>query len=304
MGELLEQVLTPDNLREAWNEVAENRGMPGVDNVSIRRWRRNWEERLINLARDVRANHYKPAKLRVRRIPKKRRDQYRTLRIPTVTDRVLQRAVLQVLYAIYEPRFLPCSYGYRPGRSLKDAVQAIVDFREQGYTWVLDADIDAYFDSVDQRLLLEQLRRQVDDAALLRLIDQWLERARPAPDISKGLPMGGPLSPLLANVHLHPLDQRLLAAGWKVVRYADDFIVLARDQEDVQAAYIATEQMLADLKLRYEPTKTRIVNFEQGFEFLGVTFEDDEYSYPWEDKRIVVEGNQADWLFNAYGPDY
>jgi group II intron reverse transcriptase/maturase len=304
MGELLEQVLALDNLREAWNEVAENRGMPGVDHVSVRRWRRTWEERLINLARDVRANHYKPAKLRVRRIPKKRRDQYRTLRIPTVTDRVLQRAVLQVLYGIYEPRFLPCSYGYRPGRSLKDAVQAIIGFREQGYDWVLDADIDAYFDSVDQPLLLEQLRRQVDDAALLRLIGQWLERARPAPDIAKGLPMGGPLSPLLANVHLHPLDQRLLAAGWKVVRYADDFIVLARDQEDVHAAYAATERFLADLKLRYEPTKTRIVTFERGFEFLGVTFEDDEYSYPWEDKRIVVEGDQADWLFNAYGPDY
>jgi group II intron reverse transcriptase/maturase len=304
MGNLLDQALEMDNLREAWNEVAENNGMPGVDNVSIARWQRNWEERLVNLAQAVRSNHYRPAKLRVRRIPKKRRDEYRTLRIPTVADRVLQRAVLQILYPIYEPRFLPCSYGYRPGRSLKDAVQAILDFRERGYTWVLDADIDAFFDNVDQTLLLARLRAQLADPQLLALIGQWLKRARPTPDCARGLPMGGPLSPLLANVMLHPLDQELLARGWKVVRYADDFIVLTKTQPAVQEAYAATERMLARMHLRYEPTKTEMVTFEAGFEFLGVKFEEDEYSYPWEDKRIVVEGNQADWLFNAYGPDY
>lgn len=110
---LIEQVLAPDNLREAWNEVAGNAGVAGVDDVSVRRWRRNWEERLVELARAVRSNRYKPARLRVRRIPKRRRGEYRTLRIPTVTDRVLQRATLQVLHSIYEPRFLDCSFGYR-----------------------------------------------------------------------------------------------------------------------------------------------------------------------------------------------
>jgi len=304
MGALLERVLALDNLRLAWNEVAENGGMPGVDHVSIRRWRRNWEERLINLAREVRANRYRPKSLRIRRIPKRRRDQYRTLRIPTVTDRVLQRAVLQVFYEIYEPRFLPCSYGYRPGRSLKDAVQAILNFREQGYTWVLDADVDAFFDNVDQPLLLARLREQVQDTQLLALITRWLELARATPKRAKGLPMGGPLSPLLANVYLHPLDVGLLAAGWKVVRYADDFIVLARNVAAVQAAYTQTAALLAELQLRYEPTKTAIVTFEKGFQFLGVTFEDDEYRYPWEHKTITVEGKRVDWLFSQYGPDY
>jgi group II intron reverse transcriptase/maturase len=240
----------------------------------------------------------------VRRIPKRRRDQYRTLRIPTVTDRVLQRAVLQVLHGVYEPRFLPCSYGYRPGRSLKDAVQAILNFREAGYTWVLDADIDAFFDSVDQDLLLARLRADLEDVQLLALIERWLVLARAQADVARGLSMGGPLSPLLANVYLHPLDAGLLMAGWKVVRYADDFIVLTRSAQQVAAAYEATARLLEELHLCYEPTKTAIVTFESGFDFLGVTFEDDTYTYPWEEKRIKVEGQQADWLFNTYGPDY
>jgi CRISPR-associated protein Cas1 len=161
MGRWIDRILAMDNLREAWEEVAENRGMPGVDDVSIPRWRRTWEERLVNLAHDVRTHRYRPAPLRVLRIPKRKRTEYRTLRVPTVTDRVLERAVLQVLYQLYEPRFLPCSYGYRPGKSLRDAVQRIVDLREQGYTWVLDADIDEYFDSVSHPRLLPPTPRNL-----------------------------------------------------------------------------------------------------------------------------------------------
>ena len=304
MGKLLDRALDMDNLRAAWNEVADNRGMSGVDDVSIRRWGRRWEERLVALARDVRANRYKPAKLRVRRIPKKRRDQFRTLRIPTVTDRILQRAVLQVLYRIYEPRFLDCSFGYRPGRSLRDAVQLILTLRDRGLTWVLDADIDAFFDEVDQELLMAWLRERIHDAMLLRLISRWLERARPDPEKPKGLAMGSPLSPLLANVYLHPLDLGLTTEGWQPVRYADDFVVLTPSRAAAEEAYEVTERLLDALHLRYEPSKTEIVSFEEGFEFLGVLFEDDEYAYPWERKRISVEGGRVDALFSDYGPHY
>lgn len=139
---------------------------------------------------------------------------------------------------------------------------------------------------------------------MLRLITQWLELARPTPECALGLPMGGPLSPLLANVYLHPLDEGLLTARWKVVRYADDFIVLTRSAEALRRAYRVTEKLLAELRLRYEPTKTACTTFEEGFEFLGVVFEDDEYTYPWEGKRITVQGRRVDWLFNTYGPDY
>jgi len=116
--------------------------------------------------------------------------------------------------------------------------------------------------------------------------------------------MGSPLSPLLANVYLHPLDEGLVAEGWCVVRYADDFIVLVWDRAAVERAYVTTERLLTQLKLRYEPTKTVIATFETGFTFLGVTFEGDAYTYPWEHKRITVEGDRVDWLFSAYGPNY
>jgi len=304
MGELLDRVLAMDNLREAWNEVADNRGMAGVDHVSIKRWRRTWEERLVDLSAGVRANRYQPAKLRVIRIPKKRRDRYRTLRVPTVTDRVLQRAVLQVLYAIYEPRFLDCSFGYRPGRSLRDAVQCIVTLRDRGLDWVLDADIDNFFDEVDQPLLMAWVEDQVEDPVVLRLIRLWLAGARPRPEIPKGLAMGSPLSPLLANVMLHPLDLALVTDGRQPVRYADDFVVLTPDLVSAELVYQRTAGILATLHLRFEPEKTAIASFEEGFEFLGVWFEDDTYTYPWDRKRITVKGGRADVLFNWYGPKY
>ncbi len=304
MGQLLQRVLTLDNLRIAWEAVAENRGMAGVDDVSIQRWRRDWEERLVNLVRDVRANRYKPGKLRIRRIPKRTGREYRTLRIPTVTDRVLQRAVLQVLYDVYEPLFLRCSFGYRPGKSLRDAVQYIILQREAGFTWVLDADIDAFFDNVDQPLLLDFLKQQIGDAQLLQLIAGWLAQGRPTPDLARGIPQGSPLSPLLANVYLHPLDVGLTDGGWRPVRYADDFVVFATTQAKIEAAYCCTEALLADLRLRYELSKTRISSFAAGFEFLGVLFEGNVYRYRWEDKLITVDDTTVDWLFGDYGPTY
>ncbi len=304
MGDLLQRVLDLDNLRSAWEEVAENKGMPGVDEVSVRRWARNWEERLVNLARDVRGNTYKPAKLRVRRIPKKRPGEWRTLRIPTVTDRVLQRAVYQVLCQIYEPLFLHCSFGYRPGRGLREAVQRIVYWRERGLTWVLDADIDAFFDNVDLALLTERLQERVEDAVVLGLIAGWLALGESRRGMGKGICLGSPLSPLLANIYLHPLDCALVKAGWHPVRYADDFVVLARCYAEAEQAHREVRAILETLKLAYEPHKTRIASFEAGWDFLGVHFEHDSYSYLWQEKTIKVAGERVDWLFSRYGPQY
>jgi CRISPR-associated protein Cas1 len=304
MGRLIDDVLAMRNLRTAWEEVAESGGVPGANDVSIRRWRRNWEERLVNLAAAIRANRYKPTPLRVCRIPKKKRGEWRTLRIPTVTDRVAQRAALQVLYRVYEPLFLDCSFGYRPGRGLRDAVQRIVELREGGLAWVLDADIDEFFDNVDHAVLMGLLRERLSDPIVLRLIRKWLNVARVKPGEAKGIAMGGPLSPLLANVYLHPLDEALVEAGWEPVRYADDFIALAETRAGAQAAYEQTEAILAGLKLRYEPSKTQIASFERGFDFLGVRFLEDSYSYVWQEKVVEVEGDRADWLFSRYGPRY
>ncbi|MEA3350515.1 MAG: reverse transcriptase domain-containing protein, partial [Chloroflexota bacterium] len=234
---LLYKATTIDNLRLAWEEIAENKGIAGVDNVSIRKWRRTWEERIVRLSHQARTNTYKPRPLRVRKIPKRNRREWRVLRIPTVTDRILMRAVLQVLYPILEDKFLDCSFGYRPGIGLKDAVNRILILRVNEYNWVLDADIDDYFNQVDQHILMSFLHEDLPDQSLFHLIRSWLKVGRPDPQNAKGIPMGSPLSPVLANVFLHRLDQKIIWDGYRVVRYADDFLVFAQKEKEIHHAY-------------------------------------------------------------------
>lgn len=292
------------NLRLAWTEVEANEGVAGVDDDSIGIWRRNWEARLVALAADVRGGRYKPAPLRERHIPKSGGRGTRLLRIPTVTDRVLQRAVLQVLMPAYEKRFLPCSYGYRPGRGVADAVRSIVTFRRQGYVWVLDADIDDFFNQVDHAVLRGFLDDDLPDNSLLDLIDAWNKVDPLTPAADRGIPMGSPLSPLLANVYLHRLDQVVTSAGYPIVRYADDFIVLAAWPDGRKAAQELVGRALAGLKLGFEPSKTRLSSFDEGFDFLGVHFEETWYWYLWRDGRIEVRDGEDDWLLDSFRPEY
>lgn len=301
---LLHQVLTLPNLRRAWVEVSANEGTAGVDHETIAVWARNWEERLVALAADVRAGLYVPGELRERRVPKASGDGVRLLRIPTVTDRVLQRAVLQVLHPIVEPRFLPCSYGYRPGRGVADAVRAISRLRRQGYTWVLDADIDDFFNQVDHATLRAFLDEDLPDDSLLNLIESWHKVDCLTPACDRGIPMGSPLSPLLANVYLHRLDMAVTAAGFPLARYADDFIVLAAWPEGRATAYELVAEALAGLRLRYEPRKTRLASFDEGFDFLGVHFEESWYWYLHDDKRIEVRTESDERLLERYRPEY
>lgn len=301
MGELLNQVLADKNLAQAWQAVARNQGMPGVDEVSIRRWRRNWEEQIKSLARAVRTQRYHPSKLRCRRIPKRNRREFRTLLIPTVSDRVLQRAVLQVLHPICDVHFLDCSFGYRPGRGLTQAVQQILILREAGLRWLLDADIDACFDSIQHALLLRQIEAWVTDPALVDLIAAWLQIG--AAD-GVGIAMGSPLSPLLANIYLHPFDQRLTRPGWHLIRYADDFIVLTRAAVNLDPIYRETEAALAEISLRLDPRKSHPSDFETGFTFLGVNFKGDSYEYSAHNKTVEVHGATVDGLFKQFGPSY
>lgn len=304
MGAQLSQVLDLQNLSEAWNEVADNKGVAGADHITIQRWNRNWEERLVQLARDVRCNTYRPYGARQIRIPKRKPNEYRVLRIPTVTDRVLQRAVTQILQPIYEPIFLECSFGYRPGRGLRDAVQQILDLRQQGLHWVLDADIDAFFDAVDHELLLRLLEEEIQDNELLHLIGLWLEKWCVCENKSVGIAMGSPVSPILANIYLHQLDWGLINRGRRLVRYADDFIVLTEDPAELNAIYRETDELLSSLQLVFEPEKTGFANFHEGFDYLGVHFLENSYSYHYQEKEVKVKGKKADRLFNDYGPHY
>lgn len=301
---LLVQATTHKNLRRSWEEIAANKGVAGVDNVSVRKWRRNWEERVVRLSKQARQNTYQPKPLRVRRIPKRNRREWRVLRIPTVTDRVLQRAVLQVLYPILEEQFLNCSFGYRPGIGLKDAVERILVHRVNDCWWVLDADIDDFFNQVDHALLMEFLLEDLPDQSLFQLIRSWLKISRPDPKENKGIPMGSPISPAFANVFLHRLDQNILDDDYQVVRYADDFLVFTQTEEELLRAYQQVKKHLENLKLIYEPTKTRLTSFDEGFHFVGVWFQGDIYEYTYQQKRIEVEGQKVDWLFSQYGPKY
>ena len=299
---MIEQILTWYNLRDAWNDVQARKGAAGSDNVSVKRWGRNWEERLADLRRAVMTNTYQPAPLERYTIPKKSGGR-RHLTNLTITDKVLQRAALNVLDDLFDPLFLPCSYGYRKGRSVADAVEAICAHRDAGFVWVFDADIDECFDSLDHGLMMRFVREQVDDPITLRLIESWLEIGRLKPDVPKGIPLGAVISPLLCNIVLHTLDEALTEPGHRVVRYADDFVVLCASRAEAEMAFEAGGRALAALKLCYEPHKTAITTFERGFDYLGVRFENDEYTYIWANKRITVEGDFPDFLF-AYRPRY
>ncbi|MEM7117796.1 MAG: reverse transcriptase domain-containing protein [Chloroflexota bacterium] len=300
---LLRQTLHPANLRRAWNDVATNGGVAGVDEITIPVWRRSWEARLVALADAVRHSRYRPQPLRRRRIPKTTPGEWRTLHIPTVTDRVLQRAILQQLQPLFEPRFLDCSYGYRPGRGVHDAVRQINRLRRQGFVYVLDADIDDFFNQVDQPLLLEMLTASLPDQSLLPLIRQLLQQARPAPNRAKGIPMGSPLSPLLANVLLHRFDQAIVPR-YPLIRYADDFIILARSDDAIEDAFRLMERSLAQLKLQIEPRKTEITSFAAGFDFLGVHFAETWYWYRLNEQRIEIHDGQEDPHIAHYDPNY
>lgn len=328
MAELLDRILDFENVKAAW-EHSRNKGKtPGVDDWSLKRFGRGWEENLRGLIADVQANRYEPKRLRVRYVPKRssvgadsgspfpRKGKQRasngqalphTLRrlgIPTLRDRILQRAALQVLMQRFERKFLSCSYGYRPNRSLFHAVGAVIRYRDRGHGWLLDADIDNCFDSLDHGVLWPLIEQEVRDPAVLRLLDQWLEVGLVDRTAHKGVSQGMPISPLLCNVYLHELDCKLaLRARRALVRYADDFVVLERSEAEAERCWQLTDGYLAEIKLALKPAKTAVATFDEGFDFLGVHFQGDSYSYIWEEKRIEVSGGMGPlWSMWEYFP--
>lgn len=309
---MINEVLERENMRRAWEQVQSNKGAPGVDRVTLKRWRRNWEANLERLRQQVKANTYRanrPKRFKVL----KRDGSYRELSILTVTDRVLQRATLNVLEDRFERRFLNCSFGYRPRRSVANAITALVRHRERGKHWVLDADIEKCFDNLHHGVIMELLGQVVSDAIILRLMEMWLRAGKkassPFPNTAegrqgvRGVPMGAVISPLLCNVVLHELDAAVTRAGWTLIRYADDFVVLTGSAADTDAAREAVESALTRLCLRLNEAKTRVTSFYEGFRFLGVDFLGRKYSYVYREKRVVVEGPTTRLLYK-YRPEY
>jgi group II intron reverse transcriptase/maturase len=287
-------------MRAAWEEVAKNMGAPGVDAVSIRRWARNWEERLVELTRAVRTNTYRAHKPRRFTVPKKDGSR-RTLSILTVNDRVLQRAVLRVVDDEFDRAFLDCSFGYRAGLGVRDAVPVILSHRDAGRLWVVDADINSCFESLDHGIILDQFQHTVEDAIILRLLKQWLKAG--ASMEGRGVPLGGVISPLLCNILLHQLDEALANAGLAHARYADDFCEFCSTREKAEFGLQRTGQILTKLELALNPRKTRITHFDEGFDFLGIHFYRDTYSFNAAEKKVEVKGKFDPELFYDYVPE-
>jgi group II intron reverse transcriptase/maturase len=266
------QVLDLRRLRAAYEAVRSNRGEPGVDGVTVEAFGESLEANLAALVVELRAQTYRPQPVRRVWIPKPDGDQ-RPLGIPAVRDRVVQQAVRQVLEPIFETDFSSHSHGFRPGRSAFSALRELYGQVRDGHVWIVDVDIEKFFDEIPHEPLIAAVAARVADGSVLRLVRLFLEAliqdgyrlVRP----KAGTPQGGVVSPLLANIYLARLDRVLEAEGVSFVRYADDVRLTSRTEAGARHALTRTGEVLQELGLRLSERKTKLVTLSQGVDFLG-----------------------------------
>ena len=282
--------LSPDDLWQAWERVRENEGCAGSDGITIHTFAQRVHRHIPDLLLRVQESRYRAYPL-LKIVVEKRpgSPDTRTLLVPAVRDRVLQTAVARRLSRSFEEEFLECSYGYRPGRSVDRAIARIRKCRELGYTFVADADIRTFFDRVDQDLLLTRLAERQPGEALMALLRLWVRcqswdgaHIRP---VRRGIPQGSPISPLFANFFLEDFDRELEKSGRKLVRYGDDFIILAKTPDDARQALLQSGELLEAAHLDLNLAKTRITDFAHGFRFLGALFQGTGIWVPWKHDR-------------------
>lgn len=271
---LIDKVYKRKNLEIAWKKVRQNRGASGADGQSIEAFEQAQEEELDRLHAELKSDRYRPQPVLEHIIPKAGQPgRYRSLGIPTIYDRVCQQALLNRLEPIFEPLFDDASFGYRRGRSSKDALRKIWRELQSGYEWVVDADLRDFFGSVDHEKLMTLVAQRIADGRVLGLVEGMLKAGCMKEDqclpSEIGTPQGGVISPLLSNILLTPFDREMRHRGYQLTRYADDWLVTCRDLEEAKAALSTAKRVLNELGVELNDGKTRIVHVQQGFEFLG-----------------------------------
>lgn len=291
---MISRVIDWDNLRAAFVRVEASEGMAGVDGVSIARFRRSMDVNLDQLSGELAGGKCLPLPL-LRFLVAKPDGSPRALSVPAVRDRVAQAAVLNVVGPLFEAEYEDVSFAYRKGRSVRQAALRIKELKEQGYRRLVEADIDSFFDEVDHDLLLAKVSKVLSDPDVCRLIRLWVKAevydGEKVYTLNKGICQGSVISPMLANLFLDELDEGLLSRGYQLVRYSDDFIVLAKSRREAERALECTEEILRRLHLVLDQEDTHVTDFEKGFKYLGLMFVGDSIFAPFDrpkrEKRIL-----------------
>ncbi len=275
---LVDKVHPVRTLHAAFSQVAANKGAAGVDHVTVEIFNHRLDENLKKLSEDLRSGNYQPQQIRRHYIPKPGSKEKRPLGIPTVRDRVVQTALLMVMEPIFERDFAEHSYGFRPGRGCKDALRRVDQLLKEGFTYIVDADLKSYFDTIPHDRLMALVGQKVSDGRVLSLIQSFLKQGvldglqEWTPE--EGSPQGGCISPLLSNIYLNPLDHLMAQRGFQMVRYADDFVIMCRSPEEAARALALVQEWTVEAGLKLHPEKTKIVDAkEDAFDFLGYRFQ-------------------------------
>jgi RNA-directed DNA polymerase len=271
---LVDKVYQRKNLEMAWEKVKANRGSGGVDGQNLEAFAEQLDQQLDRLHSELKEDTYQPQPVRQVQIPKAGKPgEFRMLGVPTIFDRVCQQALLNRLEPIFEPVFDEANFGYRRGRSTKDAMRKVWKEIQSGREWIVDADLKDFFGSVDHEKLLTLVAQRIADGRVLRLIRAMLKagsygKGRLFPS-ERGTPQGSVVSPLLSNILLTPFDQEMRRKGYQLTRFADDWVVTCTSAAEARAAIAAALRILSELGVQLHPQKTRVVHVQRGFEFLG-----------------------------------
>ena len=276
---LIDKVQSARTLELAWEKVKSNAGACGVDGITIGRFDKDSQSRLLAVSEQIKRGSYQPKPVKRVWIDKPGSAEKRPLGIPTVVDRVVQAAVRMVIEPIFENRFAKHSYGFRPGCGCKDALRRVEELLRAGNAHVVDVDIKGYFDAIPHDRLMALVREHIADGRVLGLIEGFLKQGviegENWQDAKEGTPQGGVISPLLANIYLNPLDWLMAGLGFEMVRYADDMVVLCRSHQEAQTALEKLREWMTQVGLTLHPDKTRTVDMnlaDSHFDFLGYRF--------------------------------